>query len=199
MKTLVDLAALPNPRPLALKDDIGDYYTRLDAVEAAINHVEVNIDSLSDKGGHIKWVNITGKPAATLTSPGVVTLSNTPSTDKTKGATLSSLRTANSDGQGFVTKERCINGIALKGDITMGPEDIWTFSKTAVDTMAALGGKVKAVRLGTPVQTAYDKVPLTNYITSFFGPGQPVWSRPLQFQVRQDDGSLAWINIRRTA
>jgi hypothetical protein len=199
MKTLVDLGGMENPRPLALKSDIGGYYARLDAIQVAINHVKVGIGSLSDKGGHIKWVNITGKPAASLTAPGVVTLSNTPSTDKTVGATLSSLRTANSDGWGFVPQERCINGIAIKGDINMVADDLWTYEKAQVDAFAALGAKVKAVRLGAPVQTALNAVPATNYITSFGGPGQPVWSRPLQFQVRQKDGTLAWINVRRTA
>lgn len=199
MKTLVDLGGMAKPRPLALKSDIGDYYTRLDSIQVAINHVNVGIGMLSDKGGHIKWVNIVNKPAASLSAPGVVTLSNTPSTDKTVGATLASLRTANSDGWGFVPQERCINGIALKGDITMVADDLWTFTKAQVDAMAAKGAKVKAVRLGPAVQSALDAVPATNYITSFQGPGQPVWSRPLQFQVRQDDGTLAWINIRRTA
>lgn len=199
MITLVDLGGMEDPRPLALKDDIGDYYTRLDAIQVAIDHVDVNIDTLSDKGGHIEWGNIVNKPAASLTQPGIVTLSNTPSTDKTKGATLASLRTANSNGWGFVPVDRCINGIALGADITMDPEDIWGYSKTVVDTLAAKAGKVKAVRLGPRVQTAYNAVPATNYITSFNGPGQPVWSRPLQFQVRQNDGTLAWINIRRTA
>ena len=199
MKTLVDLGGMVNPRPLALKSDIGDYYTRLDAIQVAIDHVTLNIDSLSDKGGHIKWGNITGKPAASLTQAGVVTLSNTPSTDKTKGATLASLRTANSDGWGFVPQERCINGIALKGDINMVADDLWTFTKAEVDAMAAKGAKVKAVRFGPPVQSALNAVPATNYITSFGGPGQPVWSRPLQFQIRQEDGTLAWTNIRRTA
>lgn len=199
MKTLVDLGGMANPRPLALKTDIGDYYTRLDAIQVAIDHVDVNIDSLSDKGGHIKWGNITGKPTASLTQAGVVTLSNTPSTDKTKGATLASLRTANSDGWGFVPQERCINGIALKGDINMVADDLWTFTKAEVDAMAAKGAKVKAVRFGPPVQSALNAVPATNYITSFGGPGQPVWSRPLQFQIRQEDGTLVWTDIRRTA
>lgn len=199
MKTLVTLGGMVDPRPLALKADIGQYYTRLDAIQVAINHVAVNIDTLSDKGGHIKWSNITGKPAASLTQSGVVTLSNTPSTDKTKGATLASLRTVNSDGWGFVPQERCINGIALKGDISMDAADLWTFEKTAVDALAAKGGRVKAVRFGPAVQSALDTVPPTNYITSFNGPGQPVWSRPLQFQILQEDGTLAWINIRRTA
>ena len=199
MKTLVDLGGMVNPRPLALKSDIGDYYTRLDAIQVAIDHVTLNIDSLSDKGGHIKWGNITNKPTASLTQAGVVTLSNTPSTDKTKGATLASLRTANSDGWGFVPQERCINGIALKGDINMVADDLWTFTKAEVDAMAAKGAKVKAVRFGPPVQSALNAVPATNYITSFGGPGQPVWSRPLQFQIRQEDGTLAWTNIRRTA
>lgn len=199
MKTLVDLGGMESPRPLALKSDIMGYYTRLGAIETAIEHVEQNIGTLSDKGGHIKWANITGKPAATLTNPGVVTLSNNPSPDKTNGATLSSLRTANSDGLGFVPTDRCVNGIALKGDITLGPDDIWTFSKSDVDAMAAVGGRVKAVRLGTPVQTAYNAVPINNYITSFYGPGQPVWSRPLQFLIQRDDGSLKWTDIRRTA
>lgn len=199
MKTLVDLGGMANPRPLALKSDIGDYYTRLDAIQVAIDHVAVNIDSLSDKGGHIKWGNITGKPAASLTVTGVVTLSNTPSTDKTKGATLASLRTANSDGWGFVPQERCVNGISLKGDINMVADDLWTFTKAEVDAMAAKGAKVKAVRFGPPVQSALNAVPATNYITSFGGPGQPVWSRPLQFQIRQEDGTLVWTDIRRTA
>lgn len=199
MKTLVDLGGMANPRPLALKSDIGDYYTRLDAIQVAIDHVDVNIDSLSDKGGHIKWGNITGKPAASLTQAGVVTLSNTPSTDKTKGATLASLRTANSDGWGFVPQERCINGIALKGDINMVADDLWTFTKAEVDALAAKGAKVKAVRFGPAVQSALNAVPATNYITSFGGPGQPVWSRPLQFQIRQEDGTLVWTDIRRTA
>lgn len=199
MKTLVDLGGMANPRPLALKTDIGDYYTRLDAVQVAINGVELGIPLLSDKGGHIKWGNIVGKPAASLTVTGVVTLSNTPSTDKTKGATLASLRTVNSDGWGFVPQERCINGIALKGDITMVADDLWTFTKAEVDALAAKGATVKAVRFGTPVQSALNAVPPQNYITSFGGPGQPVWSRPLQFQIRQDDGTLVWTDIRRTA
>lgn len=199
MKTLVDLNGMVKPRPLALKADIGDYYTRLDAIQVAINGVNVGVDLLSDKGGHIKWANIIGKPAASLTVAGVVTLSNTPSTDKTKGATLASLRTANSDGWGFVPKERCINGIPLTGDITMVADDLWTFTKAEVDAFAARGAKVKAVRFGPAVQSALNAVPATNYITSFGGPGQPVWSRPLQFQVRQEDGTLQWINIRRTA
>lgn len=199
MKTLVTLGGMTNPRPLALKADIGQYYTRLDAIQVAINHVAVNIDTLSDKGGHINWANITGKPVASLTQPGVVTLSNTPSTDKTKAATLASLRTVNSDGWGFVSQERCINGIALKGDISMNAADIWTLEKSMIDTLAAKGGRVKAVRFGPAEQSALDAVPPTNYITSFNGPGQPVWSRPLQFQILQEDGTLAWINIRRTA
>lgn len=199
MKTLVDLGGMASPRPLALKSDIGDYYTRLDAVQVAINGVTLGMSLLSDKGGHIKWVNIVGKPNASLTAPGVVTLSNTPSTDKTRGATLSSLRTVNSDGQGFVSQERCINGIPLKGDITLVPDDIWSFTKAQVDELASRGGTVKGVRLGPAVQSALDAVPSSNYITSFAGPGQPVWSRPLQFHVRQEDGTMAWINIRRTA
>jgi len=199
MKTLVDLGGMKNPRPLALKADIGGYYTRLDAVQVAINGVELGVPLLSDKGGHIKWGNIIGKPAASLTQAGVVTLSNTPSTDKTRGATLASLRTANSDGWGFVPQERCINGIALKGDITMVADDLWTFTKAEVDAMAAKGAKVKAVRFGPPVQSALNAVPSSNYITSFGGPGQPVWSRPLQFQIRQEDGTLVWTDIRRTA
>lgn len=199
MKTLVTLGGMAKPRPLALKADIGQYYTRLDAIQVAINHVAVNIDTLSDKGGHINWANITGKPVASLTQPGVVALSNTPSTDKTKAATLASLRTVNSDGWGFVPQERCINGIALKGDISMNAADIWSFEKSMIDTLAAKGGRVKAVRFGPAEQSALDAVPPTNYITSFNGPGQPVWSRPLQFQILQEDGTLAWINIRRTA
>ena len=199
MKTLVDLGGMKNPRPLALKADIGGYYSRLDAVQVAINGVELGVPLLSDKGGHIKWGNIIGKPAASLTQAGVVTLSNTPSTDKTRGATLASLRTANSDGWGFVPQERCINGIALKGDITMVADDLWTFTKAEVDAMAAKGAKVKAVRFGPPVQSALNAVPSSNYITSFGGPGQPVWSRPLQFQIRQEDGTLVWTDIRRTA
>lgn len=199
MKTLVTLGGMAKPRPLALKADIGQYYSRLDAIQVAINHVAVNIDTLSDKGGHINWANITGKPAASLTQPGVVTLSNTPSTDKTKAATLASLRTVNSDGWGFVPQERCVNGIALKGDISMNAADIWTLEKSMIDTLAAKGGRVKAVRFGPAEQSALDAVPPTNYITSFNGPGQPVWSRPLQFQILQEDGTLAWINIRRTA
>jgi hypothetical protein len=199
MKTLVDLGGMKNPRPLALKADIGDYYTRLDAIQVAINGVEAGIPLLSDKGGHIKWGNIVGKPAASLTVAGVVTLSNTPSTDKTKGATLASLRTANSDGWGFVPQERCINGIALNADINMVADDLWTFTKAQVDALAAKGAKVKGIRFGTPVQSALNAVPAANYITSFGGPGQPVWSRPLQFQIRQDDGTLVWTDIRRTA
>lgn len=199
MKTLVDLGGMKNPRPLALKSDIGGYYSRLDAVQVAIDHVTGGIDSLSDKGGHIKWTNITGKPVASLTVPGIVTLSNTPSTDKTKGATLASLRTANSNGWGFAPIDRCINGIALGADITMIADDLGTFNTTEVDALAAKGGRVKAVRFGPPVQSALNAVPATNYITSFGGPGQPVWSRPLQFQIRQTDGALVWTNIRRTA
>lgn len=199
MKTLVDLGGMQNPRPLALKNDIGDYYTRLDAIQVAINHVDVSIDSLSNKGGHIEWGNIVNKPAASLTSPGVVTLSNSPSTDKTKGATLASLRMVNSDGWGYVPNNRCINGISIAADITMDPEDIWGYSKAVVDSLASKGGKVKSVRLGDRVQSLLEEVPVNNYITSFNGPGQPVWSRPLQFQILKDDGTLEWINIRRTA
>ena len=199
MKTLVTLGGMAKPRPLALKADIGQYYTRLDAIQVAINHVAVNIDTLSDKGGHINWANITGKPVASLTQPGVVTLSNTPSTDKTKAATLASLRTVNSDGWGFVPQERCVNGIALKGDISMNAADIWTLEKSMLDTLAAKGGRVKAVRCGPAEQSALDAVPPTNYITSFNGPGQPVWSRPLLLQILLEDGRLAWINLRRTA
>lgn len=198
MKTLVDQGGIKG-RPLALKTDIGGYYTRLDSTRAAINGVAVGVPLLSNKGGHIKWVNIFGKPPATLLSPGVATLSNTPSTDKTKGATLASLRTANSDGWGFVPKDRCVNGIALKGDITMVADDLWTFTKAEVDALAAQGGKVKAVRFGPAVQSTLSTVPAENYITSFGGAGQPVWSRPLQFQIRQNDGTLVWTNIRRTA
>ena len=199
MKTLVDLGGMVNPRPLALKSDIGDYYTRLDAIQVAIDHVALNIDSLSNKGGHIKWGNITGKPTASLTVTGVATLSNTPSADKTKGATLASLRTANSQGWGFVPLNRCVNGIPLSSDITMVAEDLWGYEKAEVDALALQAGTVKAVRLGAPVQSALDAVPSSNYITSFYGPGQPVWSRPLQYQVRQEDGTLKWVNIRRTA
>lgn len=199
MKTLVDLGGMKNPRPLALKSDIGDYYTRLDAVQVAIDTVTVGIKDLSDKGGHIKWGNITGKPTASLTVTGVANLTNTPSTDKTKGATLASLRAANSQGWGFVPLNRCVNGIPLSADITMVAEDLWGYEKAEVDALALEAGLVKAARLGPPVQSALDAVPSSNYITSFYGPGQPVWSRPLQFQVRQEDGSLKWINIRRTA
>lgn len=198
MMTLVDLGGMTNPRPLALKADIQDYYTRLEDIQTAIDHVDAGIDSLSDKGGRIKWVNIINKPPATLTEPGVVTLSNTPSTDKTVGATLASLRTVNSDGWGFVPSERCLNGISLAADRILDAEDMLTYSKAKVDAMAAVGGKVKAVRLGPAVQSTMDKVPLVNYITSFYAPGQPVWSRPLQFQVLKN-GTLEWINIRRTA
>lgn len=198
-ETLVNLGGMATPRPLALKDDIGQYYTRLDAVQVAINHVDVNIDSLSDKGGHIRWENIINKPAATLSAPGVVTLSNTPSTDKTVGATLKSLWSVNANGWGFVPKTRTINGIGMAGDITMSADDLLSFDKTVTDAMAALGGKVKDARLGARVQSSLDSVPLNNFITSFNGPGQPVYSRPLQFQVRQDDGTLEWITIRRTA
>lgn len=199
MKTLVDLGGMENPRPLALKSDIGDYYTRLDAIQVAIEHVAVNIDTLSNKGGHIEWGNIVNKPAASLTSPGIVTLSNVPSRDKTQGATLAALRTVNSDGWGYVPNNRCINGISIAADITMDPEDIWGYSKEVVDSLAAKGGKVKGVRLGPRVQSSLDTVPINNYITSFNGPGQPVWSRPLQFQILKDDGTLEWKNIRRTA
>lgn len=199
MITLVDLGGMESPRPLALKNDIGDYYTRLEAVQEAIDEIAKNINSLSDKGGHIEWDNIVGKPAASLTQPGVVTLSDTPSTDKTKGATLSSLRAANSDGWGFVPKERSFNGWGLSKDLALTAEDLWGYSKETIDQLASLGAFVKAVRLGAPVRTAYDKVPVENYITSFYGPGQPVWSRPLEFQVRQANGSMKWIKIRRTA
>jgi hypothetical protein len=81
----------------------------------------------------------------------------------------------------------------------MVADDLWTFTKAEVDAMAAKGAKVKAVRFGPPVQSALNAVPATNYITSFGGPGQPVWSRPLQFQIRQEDGTLVWTDIRRTA
>lgn len=199
MMNLVDLGGMEDPRPLALKNDIGDYYTRLSAVQVAIDHVAVSIDSLSDKGGHIEWGNIVNKPAASLTSPGVVTLSNTPSTDKTVGASLASLRMANADGWGFVPMDRTVNGISLANDIQMDAEDISGYSKEIVDQLAARGGKVKDVRLGARVQSAMDAVPINNYITSFNGPGQPVYSRPLQFQILQDDGTLVWVNIRRTA
>lgn len=198
-ETLVTLGGMPAPRPLALKDDIGQYYTRLDAIQVAINHVDVNVDTLSDKGGHIRWENIVNKPAASLTAPGVVTLSNTPSTDKTTGATLKSLWAVNANGWGFVPKTRTINGIGMAGNITMAADDLLSFDKAATDALAALGGKVKDVRFGPAVQSSLDKVPLNNFITSFNGPGQPVYSRPLQFQVRQSDGTLEWINIRRTA
>lgn len=197
--TLVNLGGVESPRPVALKADIQDYYTRLDAIQVAINHVDVSTPMLSEKGGHIKWGNIVNKPRASLTQPGVATLSNAISTDKTVGATLASLRIVNADGWGFVPKDRMINGIGMDKDITLGARDILSLDKATTDALAALGGKVKAVRFGPSVQSALDAVPLNNYITSFNGPGQPVWSRPLQFQVRQEDGTLTWINIRRTA
>lgn len=197
--TLVNLGGMESPRPLALKSDIGQYYTRLDSIQVAIEHVDVSVDTLSDKGGHIKWGNIVNKPVASLTQPGVVTLTNDVSTDKTKGATLASLWAENANGWGFVPVDRMVNGLGMHQDITLDARDILSFDKAATDALAALGAKVKAVRLGPAVQSSLDKVPLVNYITSFDGPGQPVWSRPLQFQVRQKDGTLKWINIRRTA
>lgn len=195
-KTLVTLGGIPSPRPLALKEDIGEYFTRLDAIHVAINHVDVSVDSLSDKGGHIRWENIVSKPAASKTAPGVVTFS---STDPDKAATLASLWSVNANGWGFVPKDRTINGIGLDKDIQMTAEDLLSFDRTVTDAMAALGGLVKDVRLGERVQSFVNDVPLNNFITSFNGENQPVYSRPLQFQVRQKDGTLKWINIRRTA